>query len=363
MKWMQELQKNVTTGEELACCFPDIQSDRRTEEMIRKSPVSIPAYYLSLIDKDDVQDPIRKMCVPSFGELDLEGDMDTSGEGENTVLQGLQHKYSQTALVLSTDRCAMYCRYCFRKRMVGKVAEETAVDRESVCQYIREHPEITNVLVSGGDAFLNENSVLQEYLENLMVIPHLDYIRFGTKTPVTFPQRITEDGELKELLCRYGQKKQIYVITQFNHPREFTEQSEAAVKCLQKAGVIVKNQTVLLKGVNDSGEVLGELLKCFTRMGIIPYYVFQCRPVTGVLNQFQVPLLRGYEIVEQAKNMQNGNGKCFRYIMSTRRGKIEILGKGAGDNEMIFKFHQAKRQEDKGRIFVRTLGPDDCWIE
>lgn len=138
-----------------------------------------------------------------------------------------------------------------------------------------------------------------------------------------------------------------------------------AAKCVRKfreMGIVVRNQTVLLKGVNDDSQVLGTLLRKLTAIGALPYYVFQCRPVRGVKNRFQVPLVQGARIVDEAKRMQNGQGKAFRYCMSTPKGKLEILGQ-LDDGRMLFKFHQAKDAENHGRIFARTLEAGECWIE
>lgn len=363
MKWQDELRNNITTLDELAAHIPGIdKNDERAREILEKYPMSISRYYLSLINPENEADCIRRMSIPSFSEMDLSGTFDTSGESSNTKLKGLQHKYPQTVLLLSTNRCAMYCRYCFRKRMVGSHTEEIVENVEEVFAYIKEHCEINNVLISGGDSFLLDNDMIERYLSALCSIPHINYIRFGTKTPVVFPQRITEDTELQDILQKYASKKQIYVVTQFNHPLELTEDALKAVKCLQSLGLIVKNQTVLLKGVNDTPSVLSDLLQQFTGLGILPYYIFQCRPVTGVKNQFQVPLQKGYDIIEQVKAMQNGNGKCFRYVLSNPDGKVEILGR-MDDGRMAFKYHQAKNPENLGRIFVKEVPDDMCWVE
>ena len=363
MKWQEELRQNITTLDELAASIPGIDtSDDNARSILEKYPMSVPRYYLSLIDPGDESDCIRKMSIPSFSEMDISGTFDTSGESSNTKLKGLQHKYPQTVLLLSTNRCAMYCRYCFRKRMVGSHTEEVVEDLDQVLSYIEEHTEISNVLISGGDSFLLDNSVIERYLSALCSISHIDYIRFGTKIPVVFPERITGDLELQDIFRQYSSKKQIYIMTQFNHPSELTADSVNSVKCLQSLGLIVKNQTVLLRGINDSPEVLAGLMKQFTKVGIIPYYVFQCRPVTGVKNQFQVPLQTGYDIVEQVKRMQNGNGKCFRYDLSNPDGKVEILGR-LDDSHMVFKYHQAKNTDNIGRIFVKEVPAEACWIE
>ncbi len=364
MKWKEELRHNITE----ACEVRDLLKLGAAEEeqmcrILERFPMTIPRYYYSLIDrKHPDQDPIRKMCIPSVGETDLSGKFDTSGEAENTVMPGMQHKYRETVMILSTNRCAMYCRHCFRKRLVGISEDETAENMEDMAAYVRMHKEISNVLISGGDAFLNSNEVIRRYLEAFSCIEHLDLIRFGTRTLVTLPMRVSEDPELVEMLKEYNRKKKIYVMTHVNHPKELTDETKRAVGLLTDAGITVKNQMVLLKGVNDSKETAGRLLRELTACGIIPYYIFQCRPVAGVKNQFQVPLERGYDIVEEAKNQQNGQGKCLRYVMSHVAGKIEILG-NLPDGQMLFKYHQAKDEGNRGRIFTKMLDAGQTWLD
>jgi len=324
-------------------------------------PMFVNPYYLSLVDPCNKEDPIRKMSIPTVRELEAVGSSDTSGEKANTVLPGLQHKYSQTALVLSTDQCAMYCRHCFRRRMVGRTTGEPAADICRIASYIREHKEISNVLISGGDAFMNSNEVIETYLSLLCSIPHLDFIRFGTRTPVVLPQRITTDNRLQEILKKYGEKKRLYIITQFNHPREITAASKAAVDDLLSIGISVRNQAVLLKGVNDSAEILSELFRGLTAIGVIPYYLFQCRPVIGVANHFQVPLRRGCKMIEDTMNLLNGPGKSFRYIMSHVSGKIEILGL-VSEDRILFKYHQSNIPDNMGRLFEKRVSASQCWL-
>ena len=247
----------------------EIQSLKKIQDQF---PVFINPYYLSLIDLKDPEDPIRKMSIPGVYELNRSGSFDTSGEQSNTVLPGLQHKYKETALILSTNQCAMYCRHCFRKRLVGASEEEICGQLGSIASYIKGHPEISNVLVSGGDAFMNSNDMIAQYLQVLSDIPHLDFIRFGTRVPVVLPQRITSDDELSDILKVYSLKKKIYVVTQFNHPREVTDESASAIGRLLSLGIPVRNQTVLLKGVNDDSLIMGQLMKQLTAIGIIPYY-------------------------------------------------------------------------------------------
>lgn len=363
MDWKEELKYNIKDVEDLKkyISLTDTE-EKKIGEIIENYPMSITRYYMSLINKDDPDDPIRKMCIPSYFEMDPEGSFDTSGEKQNTKEEGLQHKYPQTALILSSNICAMYCRHCFRKRLVGLSDDETAKAFDKIFDYILEHKEITNVLLSGGDPLLNNNRIIEYYLEKLTKVPHLKMIRFGTRVPVVFPCRIYGDEEFLAILKKYSAIKPIYFVTQFNHPNELTEEAQNAINSLINIGIVVSNQTVLLKGVNNKPEILSALINKLNEFKIVPYYVFQCRPVKGVKGQFQVPLLEGYEIVEKAKSMLNGHGKRFRYVLSHETGKIEILGR-LKDRDMIFKYHQAKNPADCGRIFVKTLEEKQCWLE
>ena len=363
MTWQEELRENITTAEQLRELIPMTDEEyQKIKEEAERFPMSIPRYYASLIDPSDPDDPIRKMAVPSISGISLEGLLDTSGEHSNTKLPGVQHKYAQTALVLSASQCAMYCRYCFRRRFVGMEDEEICTDPEAAAAYIRKHPEITNCLVSGGDALLQSTEAVKRWLETLSDLPQLDFIRIGTRTPVSFPSRITGDPGLLELFARIQKKKQLYVVTHFNHSNEFTKESEAAVHALRDAGIIIKNQTVLLKGVNDNPETLGMLLRKVTSVGIVQHYIFQCRPVVGATNYFQVPIIEGSRIVNAANAMQNGFGKTADYTMSHVTGKIRILGR-LENGEMLFQYKQAKDPSMVGQLFTKNLAPDDKWLD
>lgn len=363
MLWQEELKNCITTAPQL-CRHMGLPASEQEKyaRIIEKYPLMITPYYFSLIDRNDPEDPIARMCIPSGEELAPGGSFDTSGESRNTRQIGLQHKYAQTALILSTNVCAMYCRHCFRKRLVGLSDEELNKQVDEAVAYVRDHEEITNVLISGGDALMNPNGIIERYLSEFSSIPHLDLIRLGSRVPVTFPQRIYEDGDLLGMLALYAAAKPIYLITQFNHPREITQESVRAVQAVQRLGIQVRNQTVLLRGVNDDPQVLGELLRGLTRIGVVPYYVFQCRPVTGVRDRFAVPLRQGVKIVDGAKAMQNGIGKSIRYAMSHPRGKVEILGE-AETGKMLFKFHQNAFPEDRSLIFTADIDDTTAWLD
>lgn len=367
MEWHEEMRNCARTFDDLVERGVACEEDRSwMEDVLKRAPMVVPPYYLSLIDPSDPDDPIRRLAIPSRLETDRSGKLDTSGEASNTVLPGLQHKYRETVMMLSTNACAMYCRHCFRKRMVGldNVPDMSGCvqDIEEVRAYLMAHPEVKNVLMSGGDALLNSNARVRAILEALVGMDSLDFIRIATRVPVSLPQRITTDPELVDILAEYAQRKQLYMVTQFDHPREITPEAMEAVKMVLSLGIPVRNQTVLLRGVNADAPTLAALLEGLTRIGVEPYYVFQCRPVTGVKAQFQVPLREGARIVEGAKALQNGFGKAFKYCMSHVAGKIEILGE-LPDGKMAFKFHEAKDRANLGRIFVKDVAPDQAWFD
>jgi len=338
------------------------EEKRKLKRVINRHPMFIPDYYARLINWEDPKDPIKNLIFPSIDELDVSGSYDTSGEKENTVLTGLQHKYKETALLLVTNRCAGYCRHCFRKRLVGIPTNETLKLFDSAVKYIKEHPEITNVLISGGDPLVLPTQVIEYFLKELSKIPHLKFIRFGSRVPVFYPMRIYEDKELLKVFSKYSTpERRVYLVTHFNHPREITKEARRAIDSLIRSGVPVSNQTVLLKGVNDDPQTIADLMKEITSAGVIPYYLFQCRPVKRVKTHFQVPLKRGYEIVEKAKQRLDGHAKRFKYIMSHKTGKIEIVG--IIGKEIFLKYHQCKDPKKVGKLFKRALTPNAGWLD
>lgn len=363
MTWQNELKDNIITIDQLQdYTFIPPKEKNQLKKIIERHPMRITKYYMSLIDWDDPNDPIKKMAVPSVEELNLSGSYDTSGEKENTKLPGLQHKYSQTALILSTSKCAMYCRHCFRKRLVGLESSEILSRFNDAVKYIKKHPEINNVLISGGDPFILPTSIIKKFIQKLLDIDHLNFIRFGTRVPVTLPQRIYEDQKLLDIISEHStSERRILVVTQFNNPKEITAESKKAVSELIKSGAVLNNQAILLQGVNDSPEVLAELMDKMTALGVNPYYLFQCRPVRRVKRNFSVPLYRGLRIVEDAKVRLSGPSKRFKYIMSHRTGKIEIVG--IMGNEIYFKQHQARNPKKIGMFFKRELNHTATWLD
>lgn len=317
-------------------------------------------FYREQITNSGHYQQLKYIVDPSLKEFDGSGSLDTSGEHDNTVVPGLQHKYAQTGLLLVTDRCASYCRYCFRKRVIGKDSDEIVPDFARVVQYIGGHPEMTNVLLSGGDPFMLSSAKLDKILDHLLPIPHLESIRFGTKM-VAFEPRRFEDPALPALFRRIGEAgKTAVIVTHFDHIGEISLDAERNIRSLC-ARVQFLNQSVLLAKVNDDPEILAATFAKCHQMGVRPYYLFQGRPVKGT-SHFQVPLRRGLEIARGINQRLSGIQKTFKFIMSHYTGKIEILDLGP-DGRVYMRYHQSKTPEKIGKIFSRPYIEGARWLD
>jgi len=317
-------------------------------------------YYLNLIDWNDPDDPIRKLVIPNEGELLEYGRWDASDEDTNYVAPGCQHKYKTTALLIVSEVCGAYCRYCFRKRLFRADVKEAMSDVEPGLQYIARHPEINNVLLTGGDSLILATPKLRRILERLRAIPHVKIIRLGSKLPVFNPMRIYEDEELLAAIREFSTvDKRIYVMAHVNHPREITPQAKRGFEALHRAGAVVVNQTPVLRGINDDPKVLGELLDKLSWAGVTPYYFFVNRPVAGNA-AFVLPLKDVYRIVEEAKALTSGLGKRVRLAMSHTSGKIEILAIENG--KAYLKYHQS-RDGEYGKFMVLDCPDDAAWFD
>ena len=337
------------------------QERNRLKEVTETFPFRSNDYYLSLINWDDPDDPIRKIIIPHSHELEKWGRLDPSDEESYTIIPGLEHKYHSTALLLISNVCEGICRYCFRKRVFIDKQSTYLHDPAAAMRYITEHKEITNVLLTGGDPFVLETSKLENIIRQLREIEHVQIIRIGTKMPAFNPHRIIEDTALLEMISKYStEQKKMYIMTHFDHPRELTDGAVKSVSLLQQAGALLANQTPLIRGVNSNPEVLAELLGKLSFIGAVPYYIFQCRPATGN-KAYTIPIEEGYEIVEQAKSLVSGLAKRARYTMSHTTGKIEILGK---TKEFVyFKYHRAAADQDSGRFLVFKSNPNAYWFD
>ncbi len=263
-------------------------------------PVRANTYYLSQIDRNDPwNDPIWKQCMPHPDELlDYDASFDPLSEQEQTVAPRLIRRFYDRAVLLSTNRCPMLCRFCFRKRQWRSgEPEQDIADNElaAVCDYFRAHPEVKEILISGGEPLMLSNARIKKILEALTSVPSLEIVRLGSRAPVTWPERI--DAELVGILssCRG-----LWFATHFNHPRELSDAAIAACTSLVSAGIPVVNQTVLLRGVNDQPEVLEELFRRLIRIRVKPHYLFHVDPVKGV-RHFATGIARGREILRYCR--------------------------------------------------------------
>lgn len=319
------------------------------------------SYYLSLINWNDPDDPIRKIVIPSKSELLEYGDWDASDEASNYVVLGCQHKYKTTALLVVSEVCGAYCRFCFRKRLFRNDIREANVNPAYGIQYIKEHPEINNVLLTGGDSLILPTNKLENIIGQLREIEHVKIIRLGSKLPVYLPMRIYEDEQLLNLIQKYSNAdKRIYIMAHVNHPREITNEAKKAFTALHQAGAIIINQTPILKGINADSETLGDLLDQLSWAGVTPYYFFINRPVAGNY-EFVLPLKDVYQLVEKAKARTSGLGKRVKLVMNHSSGKIEIL---AIDNGRAYlKYHQAKDSADYGKFFSLPCPENAAWLD
>jgi lysine 2,3-aminomutase len=296
-QWMHDLRNSVTAGETLT---QDYGAEAEVIDEVRKVyPMRIPRYYYNLIQSKD--DPIWKQSVPSIKELqDEDSPEDPLNEDEDSPVPRLTHRYPDRVLFLITDRCPMYCRFCTRKRMVGRTSDVSQKTIAMGLDYIRAHSEIRDVLLSGGDPLMLSDQKLERIIASLRAIPHVQIIRIGTKFPCVLPSRITD--ELCNMLKQYHP---IFLNTHFNHPREITPESRAACERLANAGVPVGCQTVLMKGVNDDPEIIKELMHKLLMMRVRPYYLYQADLTRGT-NHFRTRVETGIRIMQALRGFTTG---------------------------------------------------------
>jgi KamA family protein len=318
-------------------------------------------YYLGLINWDDPNDPIRKIIVPQISELSQSGALDASNEQSNYVAPGCQHKYPHTALLLCIETCGGYCRFCFRKRLFMDDNDEVVNDISEGIAYIRDHPAINNVLLTGGDPLLLSTRKLEKIIRPLRQIEHVRLIRIGSKIPAFDPYRIINDPELPAMLARYSTRhRRIYLMAHFNTAREITDTASLGLDLLVKAGVVITNQTPVLRGINDSPAALRQLMNELSYIGVPPYYFFQCRPTRGN-EPYELPLVQAYRSLEEAKKGVSGLAKRARLVMSHARGKIEVVG--LTRHNIYLRYHRARHPEDEGRFMSFYRDDKAKWLD
>ena len=304
--WRWQAQHSVTdlAGLEKALRLSEAERIGATRAAAAGMPVSITPYYLSLCDPFDPACPVRLQCVPRAEEaIAVPGDLhDPLGEEAHEVAPHLIRRYPDRVLLIATDRCGVYCRFCTRSRLVGDGGGARSLAAlEPAFAWIEAHPEVRDVIISGGDPCVMSTARLQRLLARIGAIAHIDTIRLATRAPVTLPQRITEE------LCAAIRESHAatWVMTHFNHPKELTEESLGACARLADAGLPVMNQSVLLRGVNDDAETLETLFRGLVRARVRPYYLLQMDPVAGT-GHLRTPLRKGIELMAALQGRLSG---------------------------------------------------------
>lgn len=302
--WKWQVKNRIETLEDLK---KYIKLTKEEEAGVKKTlktlRMAITPYYLSLINPNDPDDPVRKQAIPTGAETHVSAAdlLDPLHEDEDSPAPGLTHRYPDRVLFLITDQCSMYCRHCTRRRFAGQNDCESPKERIEKClAYIERTPQIRDVLLSGGDALLVSDEKLEYIIKRLRAIKHVEIIRLGSRVPVVLPQRITP--ELVKMLSKYHP---IWLNTHFNHPNEITKESTEACARLANAGIPLGNQSVLLRGVNDAVSIMKKLVCELVKIRVRPYYIYQCDLSMG-LEHFRTPVSKGIEIIEGLRGHVSG---------------------------------------------------------
>jgi lysine 2,3-aminomutase len=301
--WRWQLSNRINTPEEFEKVIPLTDSERKALSAAHLFRVDITPYFISLIDPDNPNDPIRRQVVPTEAEMTPFTAMmeDSLAEDRHSPVPGLVHRYPDRALMLVTTQCASYCRYCTRSRIVGDPsATFSRSEFEMQIEYLKRTPQIRDVLLSGGDPLVLAPKILEEILSRLREIPHLEILRIGSRVPVFLPMRITE--ELTNILQKYHP---LWLNIHVNHSNEITAELAEACDRLSKAGIPLGNQSVLLAGVNDNVHVQRQLVQDLVRIRVRPYYLYQCDLVEGA-GHFRTPVAKGIEIIEGLRGHTSG---------------------------------------------------------
>lgn len=337
--WKWQLQNQVQTAKQLKEIFDISQYEfEQIKKIGEKYRFAITPYYLSLIQNFDKYDPIYLQCIPQIDELCRAGQIDPMNETNNNPAGAITRRYPDRVIVNVTNSCAAFCRHCQRRRNIGeKDIHQSESCLEESFEYIKNHPEIRDVLVTGGDPLTLPDSYIENILNKIRSIETVEIIRIGTRVPVTLPQRIT--GDLIAILKKYGP---IYINTQFNHPLEITEESSKACLALAEGGAILGNQMVFLKNVNTNYYTLQLLNQLLLKIKVRPYYIFHPKDVIGT-KHFSISIAEGIHIYEQLRG--NTSGLAIpTYILNAEHG----LGKIALNRDIL------KNADSDGTVILET---------
>lgn len=302
--WHWQLKHRIRSKDELSQI---IKLTPEEEEGIKKASgrlsMAITPYWASLIDPEDPACSFRRQAVPVVSEFSIGPHemVDPCAEDRDSPAKHLVHRYPDRVLLLATEHCAMYCRHCTRRRLVGEHEASNSPSRfDSAIEYIKSNRKIRDVLISGGDPFILEDEEIENLLEKLRSISHIEFLRIGTRVPVTLPQRITE--KMVNMLKKYSP---LWISIHFNHPKEITKRCKMACDMLSDAGFPLGSQTVLLKGINDRPYIMKKLMHELLQIRVRPYYIYQCDPVKGT-QHFRTPVAVGINIMEKLRGHTSG---------------------------------------------------------
>lgn len=313
-KW--QLKNRITSAKILKELLNlDEKEAQQIEEVAKTYRFAISPYYLSLIDPSDPHCPIKKQSVPSSLELIEKGELDPMDEEHTSPTKIVTQRYPDRLIIKVTNICGMFCRFCQRRRLIGETDTHASLDDiTDAIEYVAQNPNIRDVLITGGDALMLSDEILEWILRSLRQIPHVEIIRIGTRAPVTLPQRITK--ELVDMLKKYHP---IYINTHFNHPREITKESKRACEMLADSGIPLGNQMVLLNEVNNDKFVVRKLNQELLKIRVKPYYIFHPKRVKGT-SHFWVTIEDGMEIIENIRGRTSGMA-VPTYIINAPKGK------------------------------------------
>ena len=348
---LKDMFKNsITTAKQLAKTYPSMDIDQdAVGRVIEKYPMLINSYIAQQLRNPG--SPFWKQAVPHIDEIDVnDGIIDPLAEEKFSPVVNITHRYPDRVLFLVSNRCAMYCRFCTRKRKVGKNFKVDAETINAGIEYIQRNEQITDVLVSGGDPFMLEDDVLADILSRLRTISHVEILRIGTRVPILFPQRVTE--KLAKMLSRF---QPLYINTHINHPDEITKEAALACGILSNAGISLGCQTVLLKGINDTPDIMKKLMKKLLQTGIRPYYLHHGDMTLGA-SHFRTRIKTGLDIIAAMRGHISGMGIPHYVIdLPGGGGKVPLVPEsvaGIDGSDLLIKNYQ-------GKIFKYRVDEED----
>ena len=360
--WRWQLSNRLNSVEDFEQVLRLTDSERKALGSPGLFRVDVTPYFVSLIDPDDANDPVRRQVIPTAGEVDAFTGMmeDSLAEDRHSPVPGLVHRYPDRVLMLVTTQCATYCRYCTRARIVGDPNQTfSRSEWDAQIDYLKKTPQVRDVLLSGGDPLTLPPKLLEELLTRLREIPHIEIIRIGSRVPVFMPMRVTD--ELTDMLQRFHP---LWMNIHVNHPNEISRELEIAADKLTRAGIPLGNQSVLLAGVNDCVHIQRDLVQKLVRIRVRPYYLYQCDLVEGA-GHFRTPVAKGIEIMEGLRGHTSGFAvPTFVVDAQGGGGKIPVMPNyhiSSSDHKIILRNYEGYITTYEEPQDYVAHDPKTCW--